>query len=258
MTALPHRLDRSVLIRARRETVFGFLTESDRWASWWGVGSSIDATPGGRVLIRHPNGVEASGSVVEVQPPERIVFTYGYASGKPSPPGSSRVTVHLDSHPDGTLLHLTHEFADAESRAEHVQGWRFQLSLFANLIADTATSEVTSIVDQWFTAWGEADTDIRERSLAAITSPDVRFGDRFSCLEGAGDLYGHLAAAQRFMPGMRLERRGAIRHCQWHVLADWVAVGDDGRERGRGTNLFELDADGRITTVTGFWAAVGA
>jgi hypothetical protein len=53
---------------------------------------------------------------------------------------------------------------------------------------------------------------------------------------------------------MRLERRGEIRHCQWHVLADWVAVGSDGQERGRGTNLFVLDGDGHIASVTGFWA----
>jgi hypothetical protein len=51
-----------------------------------------------------------------------------------------------------------------------------------------------------------------------------------------------------------MERRGEIRHCQWHVLADWVALAAAGEERGRGTNLFVLDADGRISEVTGFWA----
>ena len=184
--------------------------------------------------------------VLEVHAPERIVFTYGYVNGKPSPPGSSRVTIRLDRHPQGTLLQLTHEFADAESHDEHVQGWRFQLSLFANLIADTVNSGATSLVDQWFAAWGEADPGARARAIAAITSQEVRVADRFSCLEGPEDLNGHFAAAQRFMSGMRLERRGAIRHCQWHVLADWVALGRDGQERARGTNLFVLDADGRI------------
>jgi uncharacterized protein YndB with AHSA1/START domain len=253
--ALAHRLDRTLVIRARRETVFQFFSDTPQWAAWWGAGSSIDPRPGGRMLIRHPNGIEASGEVLEVRPPERIVFTYGYLNEKPSPPGSSRVTIRLDSHPHGTLLQLTHEFADVEARDEHVQGWRFQLSLFANLIADRVNTGATSLVDQWFAAWSEGDSDARERSLAAITAPGVRFGDRFSCVEGTEELNGHLAAARRFMPGMRLERRGVIRHCQWHVLADWVAVGSDGREHGRGTNLFVLDADGRIATVTGFWAA---
>lgn len=252
--ALAHRLDRSLVIQARRETVFEFFTDTPHWAAWWGTGSTIDARPGGRMLIRHPNGVEVSGQVLEIDPPERIVFTYGYASGQPIPPDGSRVTIRLDRHPQGTLLQLTHEFADVQPRDEHVQGWRFQLSLFANLIANTINKDAASLVDQWFAAWSEADAAAREQTLAAIAVPDVRFGDRFSCIEGAGELSAHLAAAQRFMPGLRLERRGEIRHCQWHVLADWVAVGPDSQERGRGTNLFVLDSAGRIAAVTGFWA----
>ena len=59
MSALPHRLDRTVTIGAAPETVFRFFTDSKRWAAWWGAGSSIDATPGGAMVIRYPNGVEA-------------------------------------------------------------------------------------------------------------------------------------------------------------------------------------------------------
>jgi hypothetical protein len=55
------------------------------------------------------------------------------------------------------------------------------------------------------------------------------------------------------MPGLRLERRGAIRHCQWSLLADWVAITAKGEERGTGTNVFAVDAEGHITSVTGFW-----
>ena len=84
--ALAHRLDRTLVIQARRETVFQFFTDTPQWAAWWGAGSTIDPRPGGRMLIRHANGVEVSGQVLEVQPPERLVFTYGYAGGTPIPP----------------------------------------------------------------------------------------------------------------------------------------------------------------------------
>ena len=251
--ALAHRLDRTLVIQARRETVFQFFTDTPQWAAWWGAGSTIDPKPGGRMLIRHPNGVEVSGQVLEIQSPERIVFTYGYAGGEPIPADGSRVTIRLDRHPKGTLLQLTHEFADVQPRDEHVQGWRFQLSLFANLIADTVSNGATSLVDRWFATWSEADAAVRERTLASIAVPDLQFGDKFSCIEGADELSAHLVAAQRFMPGLRLERRGAIRHCQWHVLADWAAVGSDGQERGRGTNLFVLNGEGQIVSVMGFW-----
>ena len=58
--AMPHRLDRSILINAPRETVFGYFTDSERWARWWGQGSTIDARAGGAVSIVHPGGVQVT------------------------------------------------------------------------------------------------------------------------------------------------------------------------------------------------------
>jgi uncharacterized protein YndB with AHSA1/START domain len=255
MIALAERLDRTLIIRARPEIVFRFLTDSPRWAEWWGTGSTIDARPGGLMRIRHPNGAEVAGEVLRVDAPECIAFTYGYVSGAPIPPGGSRVTIRLDPHPQGTLLQLTHEFADPKARDEFVQGWRFQLSLFANVIANAASAEAAALVDGWFSTWSEPDTATREASLARVAAADIQFQDKFSCVTGLDDVRAHLAAVHRFMPGLRLERRGEIRHCQWHVLVDWAAVANDGQERGRGTNLFEIDADLRVAKVTGFWAA---
>jgi uncharacterized protein YndB with AHSA1/START domain len=255
MTALPHRLDRTVVIHAKPATVFEFFTRDEDWAAWWGAGSRIDARAGGELLIRHANGVEVVGEVLELEKPTRIAFTFGYAKGVPIPPGGSRVTIRLDGHPAGTLLQLTHEFADVEARDQHVQGWRYQLSLFANVVANKVNASVADTVDQWFAAWSDANAESRARTLDAIVAAGVAFRDRFSCVDGDGDLRAHLSAVHRFMPGLRLERRGDIRHNQWRVLADWVAVAADDQERGRGTNLFVIDADGRIAEVTGFWQA---
>ena len=249
------RLDRTIVIRARPATVFDFFTRTQDWAAWWGAGSTIDARPGGQLLIRHPNGVEVTGEVIDIRAPERIVFTYGYAGGKPIPPGGSQVTIRLDGHPSGTLLQLTHEFSDAEVRDQHIQGWRFQLSLFANAVANKVNAHAAETVDRWFAAWSDPQTASREATLDAVGRKDLQFFDRFSSIAGEADVKAHLSAVHKFMPGLRLERRGEIRHCQAHVLADWVALGADGQERGRGTNLFVLDADGRIAVVTGFWSA---
>lgn len=255
MMNLPHRLDRTLVIHARPETVFTFFTQSAEWASWWGPGSTIDPRPGGRLLIRHPNGVEVLGEVLDVRAPERIVFTYGFASGTPIPPGSSRVTIRLEPHAEGTVLRLVHEFGEEGVRDEHVQGWRYQLSLFANLVANMVNADAAAAIDRWFGAWSEPDAAARARALDDLVSREVRFRDRFSTVAGRDDLDAQLAAVHRFMPGMRLERRGAVRHCQWHALADWVGVGADGEPRGQGTNLFVFDAEGRIAAVTGFWTA---
>lgn len=250
---LPHRLDRTVVIQAPRETVFRYFTDSGRWATWWGAGSSIEPRRGGKVYIRHPNGVEVIGEVLDLSSPERIVFTYGFASGTPIAPGGSRVTIRLEEYPAGTRLHLTHEFADEAARNEHIQGWRFQLSLFGNIVANEVHADAPGLVDAWFQAWAEPDETKRVEVLSRIALPEVRFRDRYSMLEGTADLMAHITAAQRFM-GLRMERRGKVRHCQGTVLADWVALAKDGTERATGTNVFFLGSNGRIDAVTGFWS----
>jgi len=253
-TTLAHALDRWIFIRARIETVFAHFTDSRRWAAWWGEGSSIEPRPGGRVVIRYPNGIEAAGEVLAIDPPTRLAFTFGYVSGKPVGVGGSRVSIELVAERDGTRLHLRHEFADAAVRDHHVQGWRYQLALFANVVAGRDPAAVTRAVDAWFATWSETDPAKRSARLATHTADGVGFRDRFSHVEGRADLEPHLAAVHAFMPGMRIERNGEPRHCQNTVLADWIARGADGAERGRGTNVFTLDADGKIADVVGFWS----
>lgn len=251
--ALAHVMDRTVVIRARRETVFRYFTESAAWASWWGQGSTIDPRAGGRVVIRFPGGVEIAGAVVESAPPERIAFTYGFTSGKPMPEGASLVGIRLEAVEEGTRLVLTHAFADPAIRDQHVQGWRHQLAVLANVVADAAVARVVETVDAWLAAWSEPDRAAREATVTRVVAPSIRFRDRFSLVEGLDDLLPHLAAVHVFMPGMKLTRTGDVRHCLGRALADWIATGADGAERGRGTNAFFLDADGRIEEVTGFW-----
>ena len=254
MMPLPHRLDRTITIQATREIVFRFFTDEGRWASWWGAGSTIDARPGGRLLIRYPGGVEALGEVLEVRPPERIVFTYGYASEQPIPPGSSRVTIALEAQEGGTKLRVSHEFAEASVRDAHVQGWRYQLSLFANLVANEVNAGAAALVDAWFATWREPDAHLREQLLTRAVEPAVRFRDQYSAVEGVADLVAHIGGYQHAMPGIRLERVGEIRHCQGMVLANWTGSGGS-RGEMTGTNVFVLGTDGRITAVTGFWNA---
>jgi len=255
MTGLEHVLERTVLIRARRETVFRYFTDSARFAAWWGEGSRIDPRPGGALHIRYPNGVEASGEVVEIVPEERVVFTFGYeGEGKPIPPGGSRVSVVLEEAPQGTLLRLRHALSTAALRDAHVPGWRYQLALFANVVAREQHAGAGERADRFFAAWAEPDSSRRRAALTEVVTEDVVFRDAHACTQGRDDLVDHIAASQQHMPGVRLERRGEARQCQGTALVDWVALGGDGRELGSGTNVFELAPDGRIRGAVGVWS----
>jgi uncharacterized protein YndB with AHSA1/START domain len=247
-----HHLERTVDIEATPETVFRFFTDSDRWARWWGAGSTIDARIGGRLLIKFPGGTEVLGSVKSLVPNERIVFTYGYASRTPIEPEASTVTIILTPTPSGTRLQLTHEFSEELPRDQHIQGWRFQLSLFANVVADELHARAAPIVDQWFAAWAIRDEAERRSAFAAIAAPDAIFQDRYSSLTGIDDIAAHAGVAQQHMPGVKTTRSGDIEQCQGTVIARWSAAGGDGRELLRGVTVFELGSDGRIRKATGF------
>ena len=61
---LEHSLERTVTILAKRETVFRFFTDTERWASWWGAGSTVDPRPGGPIRILYPGAIEVTGEVL--------------------------------------------------------------------------------------------------------------------------------------------------------------------------------------------------
>jgi uncharacterized protein YndB with AHSA1/START domain len=253
MSAAEHTLERTVLIRARRETVFRYFTDSTRFAAWWGEGSRIVPRPGGEVYIRYPNGVVASGEVQEIVPSERVVFTFGYEGpARLIPPGGSRVTVSLEEGPEGTLLHLRHEVPTAEAREAHDPGWRYQLALFANVAAREQHAAVGTLVDRFLAVWTEPDAALRRATLGEIGTDRLAFRDAFACTESLDDLVGHIAAAQQHMPSVRMERRGPLRQCQGTAVADWVTFGPDGKKLGEGTNVYDLAPDGRIARVIGF------
>lgn len=258
MNDLPQRLERELVIRAERTTVFAFLTDSERFARWWGAGSSIEARVGGAVRIVYPGGVVAEGRVLELEPPARIAFSYGYASGQPVPSGSTRVTMRFEDVPGGTRVLLTHDFADASARDAHVGGWRYQLALFAGVACAEQHAGLAARCDAWFAAWNESDAARRAHLLAECSAEHIEFRDAFGCVAGRAELAAHIAAVQQHMPGLRIERDGAPRQVQGRALVDWRVPGPAGTVAARGTNALELAPDGRLAQVTGFRAPSAA
>lgn len=253
MTQLDHVLDRSLVIRAERSTVFRFFTDPQRFAHWWGPGSTIESRPGGRVEIHYPGGTVAAGEVLEIVAEQRIVFSYGYVSGPVLAPGASRVSIQLSDVPQGTLLELRHAFGEAAIRDQHVAGWRYHLAVFANVVAAEQHAGLAAVADRYFAAWAEKGAPARRRTLESCVSEDVEFRDSFGCTSGRGELEAHIAASQVHMPGASLARSGEPRQCQGMALVDWKASGPGGMQLGSGTNVFQLAPDGKIARVVGFW-----
>ena len=96
-------------IQASPETVFGFFADPRRWLQWQGLEAELDPRPGGVFRMNVRGDGWAVGRFLQVDPPRRIVFTWGWEIERsPLPPGSSVVEVELIPQGDGTLVRLTH------------------------------------------------------------------------------------------------------------------------------------------------------
>ena len=246
-------LERTVHVVAPPETVFSFFTNPERFAQWWGKGSHVDPQPGGQVLIVYPGGTRALGTVVELQAPTRFVFTYGYqAPGKSIAAGGSRVTLTLEAVDGGTLVRLSHAVDTAAVRDEHGSGWRFQLSLFAHVVAQVHHAQVTTVVERWLEAFNAPDPNARAAALEAAAVDAVTYKDAYASIDGRDELVSHLAALAVHMP-LTQRRDGDVQQEQGHATFRWLATNAQGVCKAAGRMMVDLAADGRVARAVSFW-----
>jgi uncharacterized protein YndB with AHSA1/START domain len=132
---------REVTIEAPPEAVWEFLADPAKLTRWMGTRASIEARPGAELRVEVLPGHVASGRIVEVDAPRRLVTTWGWEPGKDGteaavPPGSSTVTIELEPAGDGTLVRLTHgDLPGAEAAESHATGWAHYLDRLAIVAA---------------------------------------------------------------------------------------------------------------------------
>ena len=125
-------VDVSVRINAHRETVFPYFTDPKRMVEWMGVSADVDARVGGQYRVRVNSRGIAVGEYVEITPPERIVWTWGWEGNDEVPPGSSTVEVTLTADGDATIVRLRHsDLPDDGWRAKHDDGWGHYMARLA-------------------------------------------------------------------------------------------------------------------------------
>jgi uncharacterized protein YndB with AHSA1/START domain len=118
-----------IRIAAKPETVFAFFVDPGKMARWMGSRVELEARPGGTYALDINAVARARGEYVEVVPPSRVVFTFGWEADQAVPPGSSTVEVTLTPDGDGTHVRLVHRgLLTAEMREQHGLGWQHYLA----------------------------------------------------------------------------------------------------------------------------------
>jgi len=120
-------------IDASRETVFEFFTDPAKMVRWMGRQATLDPRPGGVYRVEMNEGAITVGEFVEVDPPSRLVLTWGWEGGfAGTPPGSSTVEVTFTEENGGTHVHLVHRgFGSEEATTAHDEGWTLGLGRLA-------------------------------------------------------------------------------------------------------------------------------
>lgn len=115
--------ERTLSIDAAPETVWEFFVDPDKLTRWKGIEAKLDPRPGGEFYCVVIPGHIARGEFVELDKPNRLVYTWGWEGNDHVPPGSSTIEVDLASDGDGTSLHFVHHLATDEQVASHTGGW---------------------------------------------------------------------------------------------------------------------------------------
>ncbi len=115
-------------VGASPDTVFDFLTDPEKMLRWMGTEVKIDPQPGGTFWLNATGTDIAVGNYVEVDRPNRVVFTWGWDGSAEVPPASSTVTITLTAEGPETIVELQHDGLPTGQDTEHTKGWTYYLA----------------------------------------------------------------------------------------------------------------------------------
>jgi uncharacterized protein YndB with AHSA1/START domain len=91
----------------------------------------LEPEPGGRFAV-DVEGRAVRGSYLELDPPHRLLLSWGHAGSDALPPGASTVEVRFIASGGGTRVELEHRDLPEPFATDHARGWRYFLQRLAS------------------------------------------------------------------------------------------------------------------------------
>ena len=114
-------------LNAPVQEVFRHLTDPAAMIRWMGQHATLEPVPDGAFEV-DINGVPVRGRYLEIDPPRRVVVSWGVAGNSDLPPGASQVEFTLIPIAGGTRLRLIHRNLPPDQASIHGTGWVHFLS----------------------------------------------------------------------------------------------------------------------------------
>jgi uncharacterized protein YndB with AHSA1/START domain len=128
-------INAEVLIDASPERVFEYLTRPEAIVQWMGEYALLEPVPDGRFEL-NVKGTLIRGRYLEVDPPHRLLISWGYAGSEHLPPGASTVELQLTADGDGTRVVLEHRDLPEQETQNHASGWTHYLARLQTVAAN--------------------------------------------------------------------------------------------------------------------------
>jgi uncharacterized protein YndB with AHSA1/START domain len=135
----PETLTAAVRVSAPAADIFPYFIDPALLVQWIGEWADLHPEPGGVFALNFTN-TAVRGEFVEIDPPRRVVFTWGVPGKDSMPPGSTTVEVVLTPDGPDTIVELFHHGLPAEERDSHLEGWVTQLGRLGRLFPRSGPS----------------------------------------------------------------------------------------------------------------------
>jgi uncharacterized protein YndB with AHSA1/START domain len=127
----------TVRIAAPPADVFPYFVDPTLLVRWIGDWADLRPEPGGSFAL-DIGTTPVRGEYVEVDPPRRVVFTWGVPGKDSMPPGSTTVEVVLTADGPDTVVELFHHHLPAEEFDGHLEGWTAMLGRLPSVARTTS------------------------------------------------------------------------------------------------------------------------
>jgi len=194
----PMPFEKSVVVPLTADETFALITKPDRLRRWQVITARVDLRAGGDYRWTIVPGHSVGGTITEVEPGKRVVFTWGWEGSVDLPPGSSTVIITLEPAADGTRVRLVHEGLTDEQAASHGEGWNHYLGRLVRAATDGDAG-----ADDWaalaeFDPLTSAEATLAACQLVLRGIPEADYHRPTPCTEfDVRTLVGHIVFATR-------------------------------------------------------------